>query len=89
MSHGKAVAGGAARADRRARRHRGARGVRLAARASREVEGHRPRSAAGPRRRTGTSIAILHSNGDAGFDGERRVTNLEDVFVLLTGEEIS
>ncbi len=40
-------------------------------------------------RRTGTSISILHSNGDPGFDGERRVTNLEDVFVLLTGEEIS
>jgi lipooligosaccharide transport system ATP-binding protein len=40
-------------------------------------------------RRTGTSVSILHSNGDVGFDGERRVTNLEDVFVLLTGEEIS
>ena len=40
-------------------------------------------------RRTGTSIAILQSNGDtADLDGERRVTNLEDVFVLLTGEEI-
>ena len=40
-------------------------------------------------RRTGTSVSILHSNGDHGLDGERRVTNLEDVFVLLTGEEIS
>ena len=38
---------------------------------------------------TGTSISILHANGDAGLDGERRVTNLEDVFVLLTGEEIT
>jgi hypothetical protein len=28
-------------------------------------------------------------NGDAGLEGETRVTNLEDVFVLLTGEEIS
>jgi lipooligosaccharide transport system ATP-binding protein len=40
-------------------------------------------------RRTGTSVSILHANGDLDFDGERRVTNLEDVFVLLTGEEIS
>jgi lipooligosaccharide transport system ATP-binding protein len=41
-------------------------------------------------RRTGTSIAILGANGDApDLDGERRVTNLEDVFVLLTGEEIA
>jgi lipooligosaccharide transport system ATP-binding protein len=40
-------------------------------------------------RRTGTSVAILHALGDAGeLGGERRVTNLEDVFVLLTGEEI-
>jgi len=40
-------------------------------------------------RRTGTSVSILHANGDCDLDGERRVTNLEDVFVLLTGEEIS
>src|SRR3954447_781376 len=41
-------------------------------------------------RRTGTSISILHSNGAAAdLDGETRVTNLEDVFVLLTGEEIT
>jgi len=39
-------------------------------------------------RRTGTSVAVLHSNGATDLDGERRVTNLEDVFVLLTGEEI-
>jgi len=41
-------------------------------------------------RRTGTSIAVLGidgANGDA-FEGERRPANLEDVFVLLTGEEI-
>jgi lipooligosaccharide transport system ATP-binding protein len=38
-------------------------------------------------RRTGTSIAVLGANG--GFDGERRPANLEDVFVLLTGEEIA
>jgi lipooligosaccharide transport system ATP-binding protein len=40
-------------------------------------------------RRTGTSVSILHADGDHGLEGVRRVTNLEDVFVLLTGEEIS
>ena len=35
------------------------------------------------------SITVLHANGDVDLDGERRVTNLEDVFVLLTGEEIT
>ena len=47
--------------------------------------------AAGMRtRRTGTSISILGVDGSNGFapDGERRPANLEDVFVLLTGEEI-
>jgi lipooligosaccharide transport system ATP-binding protein len=41
-------------------------------------------------RRTGTSISILgvdEADGRAP-QGERRPTNLEDVFVLLTGEEI-
>jgi lipooligosaccharide transport system ATP-binding protein len=33
-------------------------------------------------------VAILRLNGDAP-DGERRPANLEDVFVLLTGEEIA
>ena len=37
-------------------------------------------------RRTGTSIAVLGTTN--GFEGERRPANLEDVFVLLTGEEI-
>jgi lipooligosaccharide transport system ATP-binding protein len=41
-------------------------------------------------RRTGTSVSILGVDGN-GFeaDGERRPANLEDVFVLLTGEEIN
>jgi lipooligosaccharide transport system ATP-binding protein len=42
-------------------------------------------------RRTGTSISILGVDRDVnGFrhEGERRPANLEDVFVLLTGEEI-
>ena len=40
-------------------------------------------------RRTGTSISVLgvDENGHP-FEGERRPANLEDVFVLLTGEEI-
>jgi lipooligosaccharide transport system ATP-binding protein len=42
-------------------------------------------------RRTGTSVAILRladGNGNVPLDGEHRPANLEDVFVLLTGEEI-
>jgi lipooligosaccharide transport system ATP-binding protein len=41
-------------------------------------------------RRTGTSVSVLGLDGANGFgvDGERRPANLEDVFVLLTGEEI-
>jgi lipooligosaccharide transport system ATP-binding protein len=39
-------------------------------------------------RRTGTSVSILGVNGFRGYEGERRPANLEDVFVLLTGEEI-
>jgi lipooligosaccharide transport system ATP-binding protein len=40
-------------------------------------------------RRTGTSVSILGVDGD-GYtaEGERRPANLEDVFVLLTGEQI-
>jgi lipooligosaccharide transport system ATP-binding protein len=43
-----------------------------------------------PTRRTGTSVTILRAeelNGQ-GPDGEWRPANLEDVFVLLTGEEV-
>jgi lipooligosaccharide transport system ATP-binding protein len=41
-------------------------------------------------RRTGTSVSVLGLDGrnGFGFEGERRQANLEDVFVLLTGEEI-
>jgi lipooligosaccharide transport system ATP-binding protein len=54
-----------------------------------EVEGL-ARSRGWRTRRTGTSVSILQANGAAAeLEGERRVTNLEDVFVLLTGEEIS
>ena len=43
-----------------------------------------------PTRRTGTSVTILRAedlNGEAP-EGERRPASLEDVFVLLTGEEV-
>jgi lipooligosaccharide transport system ATP-binding protein len=41
-------------------------------------------------RRTGTSIAVVGIESANGFDhdGARRPANLEDVFVLLTGEDI-
>ena len=46
-----------------------------------------------PTRRTGTSVTILRAEtlngGDDVPEGERRIANLEDVFVLLTGEEIA
>jgi lipooligosaccharide transport system ATP-binding protein len=56
----------------------------------REVEDD-ARARGWPTRRTGTSVTILRAedlDGDAP-PGERRPANLEDVFVLLTGEEIS
>ena len=43
-------------------------------------------------RRTGTSVSLLRledANGNLPPEGERRPANLEDVFVLLTGEEIA
>jgi lipooligosaccharide transport system ATP-binding protein len=52
-----------------------------------EVEGE-AQSAGLRTRRTGTSVSILDVDGFRGFDGVRRAANLEDVFVLLTGEEI-
>jgi lipooligosaccharide transport system ATP-binding protein len=41
-------------------------------------------------RRTGTSVSVLGIDGADGNvpQGERRPANLEDVFVLLTGEQI-
>jgi lipooligosaccharide transport system ATP-binding protein len=42
-------------------------------------------------RRTGTSIALMGVEGRNGDlpEGVRRPSNLEDVFVLLTGEEVA
>jgi lipooligosaccharide transport system ATP-binding protein len=90
MSHGKAVAVGAPVAL--IREHAGSEAIEVYGSPARLLEVEADANTRGWRtRRTGTSVAILHSNGAgaADVDGERRVTNLEDVFVLLTGEEIS
>jgi lipooligosaccharide transport system ATP-binding protein len=88
MSHGKAVAVGAPRAL--IEEHAGSQALEVYGSPTRlgEVEAM-AQERGWSTRRTGTSISILHANGDTDIDGERRVTNLEDVFVLLTGEEIS
>jgi lipooligosaccharide transport system ATP-binding protein len=88
MSHGKAVAVGHPRdlIDQ----HAGNEAVEVYGPPARltEVE-EAARGRGWSTRRTGTSISILGGNGDVDIDGHRRVTNLEDVFVLLTGEEIA
>jgi len=89
MSHGKAVAAGPP--SQLVTEYAGSEVLEVYGPPARlaEVEG-----VAGSRglrtRRTGTSVSILGiENGDGiGIDGERRPANLEDVFVLLTGEEI-
>lgn len=89
MSHGRAVAEGPPR--ELIATHAGPEAIEVYGPPKRlvEVEGI-ARTRGWRTRRTGTSVSILHANGgDPGLDGERRVTNLEDVFVLLTGEEIS
>jgi len=90
MSHGSAVAAGspsdlvAEHAGREAIEVYGAPAALAEAEAAAQAVGLRTR-------RTGTSISVLGVEGADGRapDGERRPTNLEDVFVLLTGEEIS
>jgi lipooligosaccharide transport system ATP-binding protein len=87
MSHGKAVAVGAPQAL--IREHAGSEAIEVYGAPARLLEVEADANSRGWRtRRTGTSVAILHSNGATDVDGQRRVTNLEDVFVLLTGEEI-
>jgi lipooligosaccharide transport system ATP-binding protein len=88
MSHGTAVAVGAPSAL--IREHAGPEAVEVYGPPARLTEVEGIAHARGWRtRRTGTSVSVLHANGDVDLDGERRVTNLEDVFVLLTGEEIT
>jgi lipooligosaccharide transport system ATP-binding protein len=89
MSHGRAVAAGPP--AELVREHAGAEALEVYGPPARLAEVEAEALAAGKRtRRTGTSVSILGVGGDGlGLDGERRPANLEDVFVLLTGEEIS
>ena len=71
--------------------HAGREAIEVYGQPSRLAEVEAEAQAAGlPTRRTGTSISVLRADQDNGQlpDGERRPTNLEDVFVLLTGEAI-
>ena len=91
MSHGRAVAVGAPDALIAEHAGREAHEVYGPPERLREVE-ERVRAAGHHTRRTGTSVAVLQAERAA--DGElpegvRRATNLEDVFVQLTGEEIA
>jgi lipooligosaccharide transport system ATP-binding protein len=90
MSHGKVVAVG--KPTDLVAEHAGSEVLEVYGPPARLVEIEAEAQAAGQRtRRTGTSVTILgdmSANG-SGLEGVRRSGNLEDVFVLLTGEEIS
>ena len=89
MSHGKAVAAGPP--AQLVAEHAGREAVEVYGSPAKLAEVERAAADAGLRtRRTGTSISVLGVEGADGRapQGERRPTNLEDVFVLLTGEEI-
>jgi lipooligosaccharide transport system ATP-binding protein len=90
MSHGRAVAAGPP--AELVAEHAGREALEVYGPPARLAEVEADAGAAGLRtRRTGTSISILgvDRNGGYSVDGERRPANLEDVFVLLTGEEIA
>jgi lipooligosaccharide transport system ATP-binding protein len=87
MSHGRVVAVGPP--HQLIVEHAGAEAVEVYGPPAKLAEVEAEAQAAGlATRRTGTSVAVLRLNGDAPA-GERRPANLEDVFVLLTGEEIA
>jgi lipooligosaccharide transport system ATP-binding protein len=88
MSHGKAVAEG--RPAELVARYVGREAVEVYGPPAILAEVEAAAVARGQRtRRTGTSVSILGLNGSEVPDGERRAANLEDVFVLLTGEEVA
>jgi lipooligosaccharide transport system ATP-binding protein len=90
MAHGKAVAAGPP--AELVAEHAGREAVEVYGSPATLTEVQGVAQAAGLRtRRTGTSISILGIEDADGYaaEGERRPTNLEDVFVLLTGEEIA
>jgi lipooligosaccharide transport system ATP-binding protein len=89
MSHGKAVAAGPP--SELVSEYAGHEAIEVYGPPARLLEVESEAGAAGLRtRRTGTSVSILGVDGANGhaIEGERRPANLEDVFVLLTGEEI-
>jgi lipooligosaccharide transport system ATP-binding protein len=87
MSHGKAVDMGPP--AELVQRHAGRDAVEVYGPPAKLAEFDADALARGLRtRRTGTSVSILGLNGGEVPDGERRPANLEDVFVLLTGEEV-
>jgi lipooligosaccharide transport system ATP-binding protein len=90
MSHGKAVAAGSPAAL--VREHAGTQALEVYGAPVRLAEVEAEALRVGLRtRRTGTSVSVLGYEAGNGLaiEGERRPTNLEDVFVLLTGEEIA
>ena len=90
MSHGKAVAAGTP--AELVREHAGDEVLEVYGPPSRLAEVEAEAAGEGLRtRRTGTSVSVLGVESGNGFapEGERRPANLEDVFVLLTGEEIA
>lgn len=88
MSHGKAIAMGTPK--ELIRKHAGTEAHEVYGSPDKLAEIEREAKKRGwHTRRTGTSISILNGDGAKDFGGEPRATNLEDVFVLLTGEEIS
>jgi lipooligosaccharide transport system ATP-binding protein len=88
MSHGSAVAAGPP--SELVLEHAGREVLEVYGPPARLAEVEAEAGAAGLRtRRTGTSVSILDVDGYKGItEGVRRAANLEDVFVLLTGEEI-
>jgi lipooligosaccharide transport system ATP-binding protein len=89
MSHGSAVASGPP--SQLVAEHAGREVVEVYGPPAKLAEVEAAAGASGLRtRRTGTSVSILGVDGADGRapEGERRPANLEDVFVLLTGEEI-
>ena len=89
MSEGKAVVTG--RPDELVAEHAGREVLEVYGPPDRLAEVERTAVAGGLRtRRTGTSVAVVGIEDANGFgiEGARRPANLEDVFVLLTGEDI-
>ncbi|MEJ7567689.1 MAG: ABC transporter ATP-binding protein [Gaiellaceae bacterium] len=89
MAHGSAVASGPP--AQLVAEHAGSEAVEVYGSPAKLGEVEAAAATAGFRtRRTGTSVSVLGVEGADGRapEGERRPTNLEDVFVLLTGEEI-